>query len=78
MNTPMPPVTPKRHVRVVLSTTALLSFMSVSKATALVISELGVAMFFVVGIARSFVGEARAVVRVGSMPAQRTRAGDRC
>ena len=57
MNTPTPPITPKRNVRVVLSTTALLSFMSVSKATALVLAELGVAMFFVVGIARSFVGD---------------------
>jgi len=42
---------------VVLSTTTLLSFMSVSKATALVLAELGVAVFFVVGVARSFFGD---------------------
>jgi hypothetical protein len=48
---------PKRQVRVVLSTTALLSFMSVSKATALVLAELGAGLFFAVGIARAYVGE---------------------
>src|SRR5438105_2013800 len=49
MNGPNPTSDPKRHFRVVLSTTALMSFMSVSKATALVLSELGVGLFFVVG-----------------------------
>src|SRR6185295_10481875 len=48
---------PKRQVRVVLTTTALLSFISVSKATALVLAELGVGLFFVVGFARSFIGD---------------------
>jgi len=57
MNVPTPLSDPKRHFRVVLSTTALLSFMSVSKATALVLSELGVAIFFVVGSARALSGE---------------------
>jgi len=57
MNGPTPPSDPKRHFRVVLSTTALMSFMSVSKATALVLAELGVAIFFVVGSARSYFGE---------------------
>src|SRR5574339_903393 len=52
-----PPRHPKRHVRVVLSTTALLSFMSVSKATALVLAELGIGVFFAVGVARAFVGD---------------------
>jgi magnesium transporter len=42
---------------VVLSTTSLISFMSVSKATALVLAEVGVGVFFTVGIARSFFGE---------------------
>jgi magnesium transporter len=56
MSAPTPPSS-NRHVRVVLSTTALLSFMSVSKATALVLAELGVAVFFVVGVARSFFGD---------------------
>ena len=52
-----PPRHPKRIVRVVLSTTALMSFMSVSKATALVLAELGVGVFFAVGIARAFIGD---------------------
>ena len=52
-----PPRNPKRHVRVVLSTTALMSFMSVSKATALVLAELGIGVFFAVGVTRAFVGD---------------------
>ena len=48
---------PSRRVRVVLSTTALLSFMSVSNATALVLAELGIGIFFVSGIARLFIGD---------------------
>ena len=55
-NAAIPPGT-NRRIRVVLSTTALLSFMSVSKATALVLSELAVGVFFAVGIARSFIGD---------------------
>src|SRR6266516_2983307 len=57
MRSAAPPLTPKRKVRVVLSTTALLSFMSVSKATALALAELGIAAFFVIGVARSVIGE---------------------
>lgn len=57
MNAGAPFSNSKRQVRVVLSTTALLSFMSVSKATALVLAELGAGLFFAVGIARSFIGE---------------------
>ena len=57
MRSTAPPLTPKRQVRVVLSTTALLSFMSVSKATALALAELGIAAFFVIGVARSVIGE---------------------
>ena len=53
---PIPPERTKRSVRVVLSTTALLSFMSVSKATALVLAELGVGVFFAVGVARPVAG----------------------
>jgi magnesium transporter len=56
-NAPNPVTDSRRPFRVVLSTTALVSFMSVSKATALVLAELGVAVFFVVGSARSFFGE---------------------
>ena len=57
MRSTAPPLTPKRQVRVVLSTTALLSFMSVSKATAMALAELGIAAFFVIGVARSVIGE---------------------
>ena len=60
MNVAVPPLKPYRNVRVVLSTTTLLSFISVSKATALALAELGIAAFFVVGVARSFVGETAA------------------
>jgi magnesium transporter len=58
MSVQAPPLVPKRRVRVVLSTKPLLSFMSVSKATALALAELGVAMFFVAGVSRSFIGDA--------------------
>src|SRR5262245_5479097 len=60
MDTALPRPRPNRNVRVVLSTTALQSFMSVSKATAMAVAELGIAVFFVVGVARSFVGNAAA------------------
>src|SRR6185436_11293388 len=60
MAAPVPPPRLNRNVRVVLSTTTLLSFMSVSKAAALALAELGIAAFFVVGVARSFIGEAAA------------------
>jgi magnesium transporter len=43
-------------VRVVLSSAALLPFMSVRKAAALTIAQLGVAAFFVAGIAPSSIG----------------------
>src|SRR5688572_25420312 len=49
---------PPSRRRVVLSTTALLSFMPVSNATALVLAELGIGIFFVSGVARSFIGDA--------------------
>ena len=57
MRSTVPPETLNRQVRIVLSTTALLSFMSISKATALALAELGIAAFFVIGVARSVVGE---------------------
>jgi len=50
------PLTPNRQVRVVLSTTALLSFISVSKATSLALGELGIAAFFVIGVVRLAMG----------------------
>jgi magnesium transporter len=52
-----PPLRPRRQVRVILSSTALLSFTSVWKATALAFAELGVAAFFVMGVGQSFLGE---------------------
>ena len=51
---------PRRQVRVVLSSTALLSFMSVRKAAALAIAQLGVGAFFVVGPLRSALGDSAA------------------
>ena len=49
---------PVRQLRVVLSSTALLSFMSVWKAAALGIAELGAGAWFVPGIAGSALGGA--------------------
>src|SRR5215510_643671 len=57
MSVTLPPLKPNRHVRVVLSRTTLLSFMSVSRATAVALAELGIATFFSVGVAWSFIGE---------------------
>ena len=49
---------PVRQLRVVLSSTALLSFMSVWKAAALGIAELGAGAWFVPGIAGAALGGA--------------------
>ena len=54
---PFSPIPPRHPIRVVLSSTALLPFLSVRKAAALAIAQLGVAAFFVSGIARSVVGD---------------------
>ena len=51
---------PRRQIRVVLSSTALLSFMSVRKAAALAVAQLGVAAFFVAGTTRSALGDSAA------------------
>jgi magnesium transporter len=58
--TPFSPIRPRRPIRVVLSSTALLPFMSVRKAAALAIAQLGVTAFFVSGIARTALGESAA------------------
>ncbi len=50
------PSRPARQLRVVLSTTALVSFMSVWKAAALAIAELGLAAWFVAGPAAAALG----------------------
>ena len=44
-----PPIRPGDRIRVVLSSTALLPFVSVGKASALAIAQLGVAAFFIAG-----------------------------
>jgi hypothetical protein len=53
---------PSRHhpspIRVVLSSTALLRFMSVKNAAALAIAQLGVSAFFVSGVLREAIGDA--------------------
>jgi magnesium transporter len=49
-----------RQVRVVVAATALLSFISVWRAAALAIAELGVAVFFLNGLERSAMGDSAA------------------
>jgi magnesium transporter len=51
------PIQPRHRARVLLSSTALLPFLSVRRAAALAIAQLGVAAFFVSGVTRSTVGE---------------------
>src|SRR4029453_18435460 len=54
---PFSPI-PRRHpIRVVLSSTALQPFLSVRKAAALAIAQLGVAAFFISGIAPAALGQ---------------------
>jgi magnesium transporter len=52
----MRPTPPTRQVRIVVAATALLSFMSVWKAAALALAELGIAAFFVTGLVEAAVG----------------------
>jgi hypothetical protein len=57
---PMPPpssIGPRHPIRVVLSSTALLPFMSIRRAAALAIAQLGVAAFFIPGVSRSALGD---------------------
>ena len=54
------PIRPRRQVRAILSSTALLSFMSVRKAATLAVAQLGIAAFFVAGTTRSALGESAA------------------
>jgi magnesium transporter len=51
-----PLIGPRRRVRVVLSSTALLSFMSVRKAAALALAQLGAAAFFIAGVSTAVLG----------------------
>src|SRR4030095_7374066 len=55
--TPFSPIPPRHPIRVVLSSPALLRFISVRNAAALVIAQLGVAAFFMSGIAPVALGE---------------------
>jgi magnesium transporter len=52
------PLTPPRQIRIVVAATSLLSFMSVWKAAALALAELGVAVFFLIGVERAAIGAA--------------------
>ncbi|HEY7499149.1 MAG TPA: magnesium transporter [Vicinamibacterales bacterium] len=54
---PFSPIPPRHPIRVVLSSTALLPFVSVRKAAALAIAQLGVAAFFLSGVARDALGD---------------------
>src|SRR5215213_1079167 len=55
--TPFSPIKRRDPIRVVLTSTALLPFLSVRKAAALSIAQLGVAAFFIAGTARAALGE---------------------
>src|SRR5437867_5441444 len=53
---PLSPIRPRHPIRVVLSSTALQPFISVRKAAALAIAQLGIAAFFISSIARAALG----------------------
>jgi magnesium transporter len=57
---PFSPIPHRHPIRVVLSSTALLPFVSVWKAAALAIAQLGVAAFFIAGVGRTALGDAAA------------------
>jgi magnesium transporter len=54
---PFSPIRSRHPIRVVLSATAFLPFMSVRKAAALAIAQFGVAAFFIQGLAQTAVGD---------------------
>src|SRR5262245_16408356 len=54
---PFSPIPPRHPIRVVLSSTALLRFMSAWNAAALVVAQLGIAAFFVAGVVRPVLGD---------------------
>src|SRR5947208_13770743 len=53
----MPPFQPNRRVRVVLSSMGLLPLVSIWRAAALALAELGCAAFFIVGVVQGTVGQ---------------------
>ena len=57
---PFSPIPLRHPIRVVLSSTAFLPFMSVRKAAALAIAQLGMSAFFIAGVTRAVLGESAA------------------
>jgi magnesium transporter len=57
---PFSPTRPRRPIRVVLSSDALLPFLSVRKAAALAIAQLGIGGFFIAGVAGTALGASAA------------------
>ena len=57
---PFSPIRSRRPIRVVLSSTALLPFLSVRKAAALAIAQLGIGAFFIAGVTGAALGESAA------------------
>lgn len=54
---PYSPIPSRHPIRVVLSSTALLPFISIGHAAALAIAQLGVAAFFIPSVTRNYVGD---------------------
>jgi magnesium transporter len=54
---PYSPIPSRHPIRVVLSSTALLPFISIGHAAALAIAQLGVAAFFIPGVLRTYAGD---------------------
>ena len=71
------PTPPRRQMRVVLSSTALLSFMSVRKAAALAITQLGIAIFFLGGTTVPVLGSSAVGFAVGAVVLRGVRSRDR-
>jgi magnesium transporter len=63
---PFSPIRPRLPIRVVLSSTALLSYTSLWKGAALAIAELGVAAFFLSGLTASLLGGSSAWFVLGA------------
>ena len=57
---PFSPIRPRHPIRVVLSSTALLPFLSVRKAAALAIAQLGIGAFFIAGVTGTALGASAA------------------
>ena len=57
---PLSPIRPRHPIRVVLSSTALLPFLSVRKAAALAVAQLGIGAFFIAGVTGTALGASAA------------------